>query len=167
MVYNQLQSALAGAERIFEVLDDEPSVPDQPEAKAININGAVKFENVSFAYEPEKPVLVDVSLEAASGQTIALVGPTGAGKTTIISLLSRFYDVTEGTIFIDGQDIRTVQQKSIRQQLGIVLQDTFLFSGTVRENIRYGRLEATDDDVIEAAKLANADRFFAAAARWL
>lgn len=160
MVYNQLQSALAGAERIFAVLDTKPSVRDMPQARPLaGIKGAVKFEQVSFAYEPGKPVLVDVNLEAAPGQTIALVGPTGAGKTTIISLLSRFYDVSEGAITIDRQDIRTVQQASIRAQLAIVLQDTFLFSGTVLENIRYGRLAATEAEVRTAAKLANADRF--------
>jgi ATP-binding cassette subfamily B protein len=160
MVYNQLQSALAGAERIFAVLDARPSVPDKPAARPLsNIKGAVQFERVSFAYEPGKPVLADIDLTASPGQTIALVGPTGAGKTTIISLLSRFYDVTGGTICIDQQDIRNVQQTSIRKQLGIVLQDTFLFSGTVMENIRYGRLDATDEAVFAAARLTNADRF--------
>jgi ABC-type multidrug transport system fused ATPase/permease subunit len=141
MLYNGLQSALAGAERIFEVLDDEPSVANQPNARPLpKIKGEVTFDNVSFAYEEGKPVLEDVTLTAAPGQTIALVGPTGAGKTTIISLLSRFYDVTEGAIRIDGQDIREVEQSSIRDQLGIVLQDTFLFAESVMENIRYGRL---------------------------
>jgi len=160
MVYNQLQSALAGAERIFAVLDATPTVTDAAHAEPLSdIRGAVNFERVSFAYEPGKLVLEDISLEVASGATIALVGPTGAGKTTIISLLSRFYDVSNGTIRIDGVDIRALTQDSIRQQLGIVLQDTFLFSGTVMENIRYGRLDATDEEVIEAAKLANADGF--------
>ncbi len=160
MLYNQLQSALAGAERIFVVLDAEPTVQDAPDAPPLPpVQGAVKFDHVSFEYQPGKPVLIDVSLEAQPGQTIALVGPTGAGKTTIISLLSRFYDVTEGAISIDGRDIRSVQQESIRQQLGIVLQDTFLFSGTIMENIRYGRLDATEEQVIAAATLANADRF--------
>jgi ATP-binding cassette subfamily B protein len=168
MLYNQLQSALAGAERIFEVLDEIPGVQDMagsplgPDGELHplpDIRGAVKFDHVSFEYEPGKPVLTDVSLEAHPGETIALVGPTGAGKTTVVSLLSRFYDVTAGAITIDGEDIRTVTQASLRQQLGIVLQDTFLFSGTVMENIRYGRLGATDEAVIEAAKLANADRF--------
>ncbi|GIV71344.1 ABC transporter ATP-binding protein [Caldilinea sp.] len=160
MVYNSLQSALAGAERIFEVLDAEPDVSDLPGAKSLeNLRGHVRFDHVTFSYEPGKPVLIDVSLEASPGQTIALVGPTGAGKTTIISLLSRFYDVDQGAIYIDGHDIRTVQQASLRKQLGIVLQDTFLFSGTVMDNIRYGRLDATDEEVIAAAKLANADRF--------
>lgn len=160
MVYNQLQSALAGAERIFAVLDAEPSVVDVPDAQPLtDIRGRVRFDRVSFAYETGKPVLEDISLAVESGQTVALVGPTGAGKTTIISLLSRFYDVTGGSISIDGRDIRDVQQNSIREQLGIVLQDTFLFSGTVMENIRYGRLQARDEEVIEAAKLANADGF--------
>lgn len=160
MLYNQLQSALAGAERIFEVLDAEPAVQDAPDAEPLaDIEGHVVFDNVSFGYEPDKPVLQNVSLEARPGQTIALVGPTGAGKTTVINLLSRFYDVTSGTISIDGRDIRSVQQASLRAQLGIVLQDTFLFSGTVMDNIRYGRLDADDEAVIEAARLANADRF--------
>ncbi len=160
MVYNQLQSALAGAERIFAVLDATPSVTDAPHALPLrDIRGAVSFEAVDFAYEPGEPVLEDISLEVAPGQTVALVGPTGAGKTTIISLLSRFYDVSAGSIRIDGVDIRSVMQDSIREQLGIVLQDTFLFSGAVMENIRYGRLDASDEEVIEAAKLANADDF--------
>jgi ATP-binding cassette subfamily B protein len=160
MVYNQLQSALAGAERIFVVLDERPTVEDAPDAPPLpRIAGAVTFERVSFEYEPGQPVLADISLTARPGQMIALVGPTGAGKTTIISLLSRFYDVSEGAIFIDGHDIRAMQQDSLRGQLGIVLQDTFLFSDTVLENIRYGRLGASDEDVLAAAKLANADRF--------
>ena len=160
MLYNQLQSALAGAERIFKVLDDQPLVKDKPQAKPLHkIEGSVEFEKVSFAYEEDKPVLIDVSLKANPGQTIALVGPTGAGKTTIISLLSRFYDVSQGRICIDGYDIRDVTQSSIREQLGIVLQDTYLFSGTVMENIRYGRLDATDEEVRDAARLSNAHRF--------
>lgn len=160
MLYNHLQSALAGAERIFEVLDATPSVADLPAAQPLaNIKGDVTFTNVTFGYDPEKPVLQEVNLDAHAGQTIALVGPTGAGKTTIINLLSRFYDVNAGTIAIDGQDIRTVTQDSIRSQLGIVLQDTFLFADAVMENIRYGRLSATDDEVIAAAQMANADWF--------
>ncbi len=159
-LYNQLQSALAGAERIFEVMDARPAVADLPDALPLpKINGHVRFDDVCFEYEEDKPVLCEVSLEALPGQTVALVGPTGAGKTTIIRLLSRLYDVTEGAITIDGHDIRTIQQDSLRQQLGIVLQDTFLFSGTVMENIRYGRLDATDEEVIAAARLANADQF--------
>ena len=160
MLYNHLQSALAGSERIFEVLDAVPSVKDQPQALPLaDIQGNVTFSNVTFGYNPGKPVLKDINLTARSGETIALVGPTGAGKTTIINLLSRFYDVDIGAITIDGRDIREVRQQSIREQLGIVLQDTFLFSGTVFENIRYGWLRAKDEDVYEAARLANADWF--------
>ncbi len=161
MLYNQLQSALAGAERIFQTLDVDPTVIDRPDAPPLEeIKGDVEFDNVSFRYDAEpEPVLENISLHARPGATIALVGPTGAGKTTIVSLLSRFYDVDEGSIRIDGRDIRDVQQASLRKQLGIVLQDTFLFSGTVRENIRYGRLDATDEEVVAAAELANADGF--------
>jgi ATP-binding cassette subfamily B protein len=160
MLYNHLQSALAGAERIFEVLDTDPSVADQRDAHSLaNMRGAVNFDRVSFGYDPAKPVLSDVSLSATPGETVALVGPTGAGKTTIINLLSRFYDVDAGSITIDDHDIRTLQQASIRRQLGIVLQDTFLFSGSVMANIRYGRLDASDEEVYAAAKLANADWF--------
>jgi ATP-binding cassette subfamily B protein len=160
MLYNSLQSALAGAERIFEVLDAEPTVRDEPAAQLLtDLHGDVAFQNVTFGYDPGKPVLFDVSLSANAGETIALVGPTGAGKTTIINLLSRFYDVNSGAIAIDGRDIRAFRQASIRQQLGIVLQDTFLFSDTVMENIRYGRLSARDEEVYAAAELANADWF--------
>jgi ATP-binding cassette subfamily B multidrug efflux pump len=160
MLYNQLQSSLAGAERIFAILAEKPSVQDAPDAPSLPaIQGEVHFEAVDFAYREGKPVLIDVNLQAKPGQTIALVGPTGAGKTTIINLLSRFYDVTGGAILVDGHDIRTVQQASLRQQLGIVLQDTFLFSASVMDNLRYGRLDATDEEVIAAAQLANADRF--------
>jgi ATP-binding cassette, subfamily B, multidrug efflux pump len=160
MLYNEMQSALAGSERIFDVLDAPPSVEDAPNARPLSaIEGDVIFDGVSFEYEEGKPVLIDVDLHTRPGETIALVGPTGAGKTTIISLLSRFYDVTAGAIRIDGQDIRDITQDSLRQQLGIVLQDTYLFSGTVMENIRYGRLDASDDEVIAAATLANADHF--------
>jgi ATP-binding cassette subfamily B multidrug efflux pump len=160
MLYNSLQSALAGAERIFEVVDSSPSVMDPPDARPLDkIEGAVTFDDVTFGYDPHKPVLRDVSLSARPGETVALVGPTGAGKTTIVNLLSRFYDVDAGAIAIDGHDVRDVQQASIRKQLGIVLQDTFLFSGTVMDNIRYGRLEASDEQVYAAARLANADWF--------
>ncbi len=159
-LYNQLQSGLAGAERIFEVMDANATVSDKPDAIPMDrIRGQVEFENVTFAYEEGKPVVQDVNMIAEPGQTIALVGPTGAGKTTIINLLGRFYDVQEGTIRVDGLDIRDVQQATLRRQLGIVLQDSYLFSGTVMDNIRYGRLDATNEEVLEAAKLANADQF--------
>lgn len=159
-LYNQVQSALAGAERIFEVLDTPPDNPDLPEAVELGaIRGHVEFRGVHFSYVPGTPVLTDVSLEVRPGQTIALVGPTGAGKTTVASLLARFYDLDGGEIRVDGFDIRQVRRESLRRQIGIVLQQTFLFADTVLENIRYGRLEATDEEVIQAAELAHADPF--------
>ncbi len=159
-LYNQVQAALAGAERIFNVLDTVPDLEDKADAVDLEqIKGDVTFEHVDFGYVPDVPVLKDVSLHADAGQTIALVGPTGAGKTTIVNLLTRFYDIDAGTILIDGEDIRTVHKGSLRRQLGIVLQQSFLFAESVMENIRYGRLDASDDEVIAAAKLANADRF--------
>jgi len=159
-LYNSIQSALAGAERIFEVVDTEPEVVDAPNALAVDcFEGEVEFRDVDFEYDPGVPVLKDIDLRAEPGQTIALVGPTGAGKTTIVNVLSRFYDIQDGSIAIDGHDIRMIRKDDLRRQLGIVLQDVFLFSGTVMENIRYGRLDATDEECIEAAKLANADGF--------
>jgi ATP-binding cassette subfamily B protein len=159
-IYNSIQSALAGAERIFEVIDTEPELIDAPDAISVDgFEGNVEFENVDFEYVPSVPVLKDVSLKAESGQTIALVGPTGAGKTTIVNLLTRFYDIKDGSIRIDGVDIKKIRKDDLRRQLGIVLQDVFLFSGTVMDNIRYGRLDATDKECIRAAELANADGF--------
>jgi len=159
-LYNSIQSALAGAERVFDLLDERPQVTDRPGAVALDsIRGHVIFDRVDFAYVPGVPVLKDVSLEALPGQVVALVGPTGAGKTTVVNLLSRFYDVDGGAIRIDGHDICDVTQDSLRRQLGIVLQETFLFADTVMENIRYGRLDATDAECIAAARLANADQF--------
>ncbi|RLC79066.1 MAG: ABC transporter ATP-binding protein [Chloroflexi bacterium] len=161
-LYTQLQSALAGAERIFELLDTEPEISDAPDAISLPpIEGRIEFDHVTFAYDEGEPVLREVSLSAEPGQTVALVGPTGVGKTTLVSLLSRFYDVApgQGAIRIDGHDVRRVARESLRQQMGVVLQDTFLFSGTVIENIRYGRLDAGDEEVIAAARLANADQF--------
>jgi ATP-binding cassette, subfamily B, multidrug efflux pump len=159
-LYNSIQSALAGAERVFDLLDERPQVTDRPGAVALDaIQGHVTFDQVDFAYVPGVPVLKDVSLEALPGQVVALVGPTGAGKTTVVNLLSRFYDVDAGAIRIDGHDIRDVTQDSLRRQLGIVLQETFLFADTVMENIRYGQLDATDEECIAAARLANADQF--------
>jgi ATP-binding cassette subfamily B multidrug efflux pump len=161
-LYAQLQAAVAGAERIFELIDTEPEVTDAPDAVPLPpIRGRVEFDHVSFAYQEGEPVLEDICLTAEPGQTVALVGPTGVGKTTLASLLSRFYDVDAGAIRIDGRDVRRVTRESLRRQMGIVLQDTFLFSGTVMENIRYGRLEASDEEVIAAARLANADQFIA------
>jgi ATP-binding cassette subfamily B multidrug efflux pump len=159
-LYNSIQSAIAGAERVFELLDEVPELADAKSAPALRpIVGEVVFDDVSFSYEEGVPVLKNLSLRAKPGQTIALVGPTGAGKTTIVNLLTRFYDIDHGRITVDGQDIRTVRKDSLRRQLGIVLQDTFLFSGTVMDNIRYGRLDATDEEVEAAARLANADFF--------
>ena len=159
-LYNQIQAALAGAERIFEVMETEPAPNDRTSMVELNgIHGEVVFENVDFAYVPGVPVLKNVSLRAAPGETIALVGPTGAGKTTIVNLLTRFYDLDRGTIRIDGIDIKDVTRESLRQQLGIVLQQTFHFAESVTDNIRYGRLDATDEEVVVAAQLAGADRF--------
>lgn len=159
-VYNMLQAGVAGAERAFEVLDEEEEPEDAPEAPALNNpSGRVVFEQVGFGYQPEAPILKDVSFEAPPGSCIALVGPTGAGKTTIVNLLTRFYDTTSGRILIDGRDIRDYTRDSLRSCFGIVLQDTYLFSGSIRENIKYGRPEATDEEVREAAALANADAF--------
>jgi ABC-type multidrug transport system fused ATPase/permease subunit len=159
-LYAQLQSALAGAERVFELVDTKTELTDAPDAKEMpTIVGEVVFENVSFYYNPDESVLRDVSLQAKPGQTVALVGPTGAGKTTLVNLMGRFYDVVEGSVRIDGLDVRAVTRASLRSQMGIVLQDTFLFSGSIMDNIRYGNLQASDEDVIEAAKHANADTF--------
>ncbi|MFP3895783.1 MAG: ABC transporter ATP-binding protein [Anaerolineales bacterium] len=159
-LYNSIQSALAGAERVFGLMDQVPQVADRPDAVALpSLQGRVVFDHVDFSYVPGVPVLKDVSLTAEPGEMVALVGPTGAGKTTIINLLSRFYDVDQGAILLDGRDIRQVKQDDLRRQLGIVLQDTFLFADTVLENIRYGRLDATDEECMAAARLANADQF--------
>jgi ATP-binding cassette subfamily B multidrug efflux pump len=159
-MYNSIQAALAGAERVFEIIDTPPEVLDAADAYDLAaVHGDVRFDHVHFGYLPQIPVIKDMSLQAKAGQIIALVGPTGAGKTTLINLLSRFYDIDGGSITIDGKDIRQVRKADLRRQLGIVLQDTFLFSGTVMENIRYGRLEATDEEVMQAARMADADHF--------
>ena len=160
MMWTQVQSAIAGAERIFELLDEEPRVRDADDALPLEVTaGRVELAGVSFAYEPETPVLQGVDLVAEPGQTVALVGPTGAGKTTIISLLERFYDVQAGAVTIDGQDVRAVTQDSLRQSIGIVLQDTFLFADTIGHNIRYGRPDADDAAVEAAARRARAHEF--------
>lgn len=185
-LYNSIQAALAGAERVFEILDTPSEFAEEPAATASGadlttragagmpatalhgdvaarlphpIRGEVSFRNVQFAYTPGRPIIVDFSLEVAAGETIALVGPTGAGKTTIINLLTRFYEIQGGSIRIDGVDIRNVDKAELRRNLGLVLQDTFLFADTVMENIRFGRLDATDDECIEAARMAEADHF--------
>lgn len=159
-LYNQIQSALAGAERVFELLDQVPEIQDAPDAiPLVQVRGDVVFDAVDFSYVPGVTVIKNMSFHAEPGQTIALVGPTGAGKTTMINLLSRFYDIQDGAIRIDSVDLRAYQKASLRRSLGVVLQDTFLFSESVMENIRYGRLDATDDEVIAAARMANADQF--------
>jgi ATP-binding cassette subfamily B protein len=159
-LYNTLQAALAGAERVFETLDVAPETDDAPAAKSlVAVRGEVRFDHVTFGYRPGTTVLNDMTLEAKPGQMIALVGPTGAGKTTIINLLTRFYEINSGTISIDGVDIRDLKKSDLRQKLGLVLQDTYLFGATVMENIRYGRLNASDADVQRAAELADADHF--------
>lgn len=157
---NTFQSAIAGAERVFEILDEPSEVADKPNAiKTASLKGDVVFKQVSFSYEPNKPVLKNIDFHAKAGETFALVGPTGSGKTTIINLLTRFYDVDHGEILIDGHNIEHYQMATIRQRVGVVLQDTYLFSGTIRENIRFGKLDATDEEVVEAAKIANAHHF--------
>jgi len=159
-LYNQVQAAIAGAERIFAVIDTAPDQTDSADAVELGrVQGDVVFENVTFSYVPGVPVLNDVSLHAKPGQRIALVGPTGAGKTTMVNLLSRFYDIEGGSIRIDGVDLRKMTRASLRCNLGTVLQQSFLFAESVMENIRYGRLGASDEEVIAAAKLAQADRF--------
>ena len=159
-LYNSIQAALAGAERVFEVIDTPSEVDDGPEAVPLSsVHGDVRFENVNFEYRPGVPILKKMTLEAKPGQIFALVGPTGAGKTTIINLLTRFYEINSGRITIDGKDIRQVRKDDLRHELGLVLQDTFLFSASVRENIRFGRLDATDEEVAAAAKMADADHF--------
>lgn len=160
MLWTNIQSAVAGGERIFGLLDTEAEIVDRPDARPMPpIKGRVDFVDVSAEYTRDQPVLRGISFVAEPGQTIAIVGPTGAGKTTIINLLPRFYDVTGGSVLIDGLDVREVAAQSLRQQIGIVLQDSFLFSDTVMNNIRYGRLDASDDEVIAAATLASADQF--------
>lgn len=159
-IYNSIQAALAGAERVFEIIDTKSEIADPPDAIELKtIKGDVAFEHVKFGYTPDVPIIKDMTLEAKAGQIIALVGPTGAGKTTIVNLLTRFYEIQGGKITIDGVDIRNIRKEDLRKKLGLVLQDTFLFSGTVMENIRFGRLDATDEECIQAAEMADADHF--------
>jgi ATP-binding cassette subfamily B protein len=159
-IFNVLQSGIAGAERVFEILDEQEEPEDLPNAVPLDQpKGHVVFEHVSFGYREDVPILKDFSFEAPVGSSTALVGPTGAGKTTIVNILTRFYDVTGGRILLDGRDIREYTRDSLRRCFGFVLQDTYLFSGTIKENIKYGKPDATDEEVASAAKMANADPF--------
>lgn len=159
-IFNTLQSALAGAERVFEVLDEKEEIEDKEECKELsNVKGNIEFKNVSFGYNDENIVLHDISFKVEEGKSIAIVGATGSGKTTIVNLLTRFYEINEGEITIDGVDIRDYSRDSLRRNFGIVLQDTYLFSGTIKENIMYGKEDATDLEIIYASKIANAHEF--------
>lgn len=159
-IFNTLQSALAGAERVFEVLDQKEEVEDKKACKKLkNVRGNVEFKDVSFGYNEDNIVLHDISFKVEEGKSLAIVGATGSGKTTIVNLLTRFYEITEGSITIDGVDIRDYSRDSLRSNFGIVLQDTYLFSGTIKENIMYGKEAATDLEIISAAKMANAHKF--------
>lgn len=158
--YNQLVTNLAGAERIFDIMDTKPEITDCEDVIEFpDIKGDIRFDHVSFSYDEETKILNDVSFHIKPGETIALVGPTGAGKTTIVNLISRFYDIQKGTIYIDNLDVKKASIESLRRQMGIMTQDNFLFSGTVADNIRYGKLDATEEEIIAAAKAVNAHEF--------
>ena len=159
--YSTIQSALSSAERVFDVMDQTPET-DESADKSFDpeqVKGDVVFNNVNFGYTPEKQVLKDFSINVKAGQKIALVGPTGAGKTTVVNLITRFYDINSGEILLDGENITDIPKKGLRSCIGIVLQDTVLFTGTIKDNIRFGRLDATDEEIYAAAKTANADSF--------
>ena len=158
-VVTELQNALACAARVFELLDAEDQIPEAENAVRLVPDGHVQIEDVSFRYLPDRPLIEGLSLDVKPGQRIAIVGPTGCGKTTLINLLMRFYDVDSGSITLNGHDVRDFDRSALREGFGMVLQDTWLFKGTIMENIRYGRLDATDEEVIAAAKAANADHF--------
>ncbi|MGI6737218.1 MAG: ABC transporter ATP-binding protein [Anaerovoracaceae bacterium] len=159
-VMNQLQSMAASAERVFEFLaEEEEKAEDRETVRLERVEGAVRFSHVRFGYDPAQPIIRDFSTDVQPGQKIAIVGPTGAGKTTLVKLLMRFYDVDAGSISVDGHDLRDFERRQLRQHIGMVLQDTWLFSGTIRENIRFGRLDASDDEVEAAARAAHADHF--------
>jgi len=159
-INDTIQRSLAAAERIFEILDEEPQIKDAENAVEMGpIRGYVEFDHVWFSYQDGEEVLRDICIKAEPGQIVALVGKSGAGKTSIVNLIPRFYDPTRGRVLVDGIDVRTVKQGSLRRQIAMVLQDTFLFNGTIKENIRYGKLKATDEEIVEAAKAANCHEF--------
>jgi len=159
-LYNTLVSNMSGAERIFEIMDITPEIQDRPEAIVLPpLKGQVVFKNVSFGYEEEQTVLRDINLEVKPGETIALVGPTGAGKTSIVNLINRFYETDRGEVLIDGYNVKDVALESLHSQMSMVLQDTFLFSGSIKDNIRYGKLDATDEEIIGVAKAVHAHEF--------
>lgn len=162
--WENIQQALAGADRVADLLDEEPEVSDQPNAVKLDkpVKGDISFKDVSFSYSPNEPVLEHISLDIPAHTVLALVGPTGVGKSTLVSLIPRFYDVTEGVITLDGQNIAEISLESLRQQISIVLQDVFLFNGSIRDNILFGRPDATEEEMIEAAKIANAHDFIMA-----
>jgi ATP-binding cassette, subfamily B, bacterial MsbA len=162
-LYGQFREAIGGIQRVFEILDTKPTITDAPNAKALQtVEGRVKLDKVSFSYDTRAAVLHGIDLDIRAGEIIALVGPSGAGKSTVFNLIPRFYDPTNGTVSIDGNDLRGVTMNSLREQIGIVPQETMLFGGTIRENIQYGRLDATEAEIIEAAKAANAHEFIMA-----
>ncbi|MBE8528399.1 ABC transporter ATP-binding protein, partial [Amycolatopsis sp. H6(2020)] len=163
---NMLQSGVASAERVYDLLDEAEQSPDSPAAVAADAaregqraRGRIEFSHVDFSYTAQRPLIRDLSLTAEPGQTVAIVGPTGAGKTTLVNLILRFYEIDAGEITLDGQDIREMTRDRLRRATGMVLQDAVLFRGTIRENIRYGRLEATDEEVLAAARATYVDRF--------
>lgn len=158
-IFNTVQSALAGAERVFEIMDEVPEMDPEGAHDVSELDGDVILNHVKFSYDKGKTILKDACIHAKKGETVAIVGPTGAGKTTIINLLTKFYDIDSGDILIDGENLNQLTRSSLRRNISMVLQDTYLFSETVRENIRYGRLNASDEDVVSAAKTANAHGF--------
>jgi subfamily B ATP-binding cassette protein MsbA len=159
-LYTQFQETLGATQRVFQLLDTPPSLADQPGAQPLGrVEGRITLHEVDFSYDGQQMILRDINLDIAPGEIVALVGPSGAGKSTLFNLIPRFYDVTGGRLCIDGRDVRTVTQASLRGQVGIVPQETLLFGGTIRENIRYGRLDATEDELIAAARAANAHDF--------
>lgn len=159
-IFNQFCEATSNIERIFETIDTEPEIEDRPDAYVLpDITGRVEYKNVDFSYDGKVNILENVSFTVEPGQMIAFVGPTGAGKTTVVNLLSRFYDVTGGSVEIDGHDVRNVTLQSLRTQVGVMMQDSFIFTGTIMDNIRYGRPEATDEECIAAARKVYASEF--------